>query len=86
MKIDIDDLFGAKVKMNSKPYMIDTEEQAKTLKERIERAITMREITDEKEFETAEEQLGLCGKYPCHIWSFVDGAEFLVCFSEDWYG
>ncbi len=84
-KIEIYELFGAMVNMGSGPYMIETDVQAKSLKESIERATIEREITDEDEFETATQQLDLDGHYPERIWSFVDGSEFLVCFSGDWY-
>lgn len=81
----IDDLFGAIVNMGGDPYMIETEEQAESLKESIERASIEREITDEDEFETATQQLELDGHAPERIWSFVDGSEFLVCLPGDWY-
>lgn len=73
------------VNMGADPYTIETEEQAEELQESIEAAIIEREITDEDEFETATQQLGLERHYPERIWSFVNGSEFLVCFSGDWY-
>ena len=82
---EIDELFGAMVNMGGDPYMIETEEQAEGLKERIERATIQREITDEDEFETATQILDLRAHYPERILSFVDGSEFLVCLSGDWY-
>lgn len=85
MKIEIEDLFGAMVNMGGDPYMVETEEQAESLKESIERATIEREITDDDEFETATRQLDLVGHDPERIWSFVDGSEFLVCFTGDWY-
>lgn len=83
--IEIYELFGAMVNMGGDPYMIETEEQAESLKESIERATIEREITDEDEFKTATQQLDLYGHDPERIWSFVDGSEFLVCLSGDWY-
>lgn len=80
-----DELYGAVVNMGGDPYIIETEEQAESLKERIERATIEREITDEDEFETATQILELRGHYPERIWSYVDGSEFLVCLSGDWY-
>lgn len=84
MKIEIEDLYGAMVNLGGDPYIVETEEQAESLKESIERATIEREITDDDEFERATLQLDLDGHYPITIWSFVDGSEFLACFSEDW--
>ena len=83
--IEIEELFGAMVNFGGDPYLVETEEEAESLKESIERATIEREITDEYEFETATRQLDLDGHDPERIWSFVDGSEFLVCFSGDWY-
>lgn len=85
MNIEINDLFGAMVNMGADPYIIETEEQAKELQESIETATVEREITDEVEFETAARQLDLEDDNPKHIWSFVNGSEFLVCLAGDWY-
>lgn len=85
MNIEICDLFGAMVNMGADPYIIETEEQAEELRESIEAATIEREITDEDEFETATRQLDLEGHDPERIWSFVNGSEFLVCFTGDWY-
>lgn len=76
------DLLNAIVNFGADPYIVETEEQAEEVMESIERATISREITDEDEFSTALEQLDL--KKADHIYSFVDGSEFLVCLSEDW--
>lgn len=73
------------VNMGGDPYLVETVEQAESVKERTERATIEREITDDDEFETATCQLDLVGHDPERIWSFVDGSEFLVCFTGDWY-
>lgn len=84
MNTEFLDLFGAMVSMGADPYMIETEEQAEELRESIDAATIEREITDEDEFATAMLQLDLEGHDPKRIWSFVNGSEFLVCFSSDW--
>lgn len=76
------DLLNAIVNFGADPYLVETEEQAEEVMESISRATISREITDEDEFNTALEQLDL--KKAAHIYSFVDGSEFLVCLSEDW--
>ena len=76
------DLLNAIVNFGADTFIVETEEQAEEVMESIERATVSREITDEDEFSTALEQLDL--KKADHIYSFVDGSEFLVCLSEDW--
>lgn len=78
------ELIGAVVNYGGDPCLIESEEDAQSLKESIERATIKREITDEDEFEVATQQLDLDGHDPEKIWSYVDGSEFLVCFSADW--
>ena len=70
--------------MGGDPFIIETEEQAKSLKESIERATNSREITKGDEFVTAIKQLDLDGHHLDRIFSFVDGSEFLVCLPLDW--
>lgn len=84
MKIfDYFDLYGSLVAMGAGPYLVETEEQAKELFESIDKASIERELEGE-EFETAKSILELDGFDVKHIYSFVDGSEFLVCLSEDW--
>lgn len=85
METNWENLFGTMVNFGSDPYMVETEEQAKEVAESIDNASSYREIEDEDEFETATRQLDLVGHYPERIFSYVDGSEFLVCFSGDWY-
>lgn len=82
---DSDELIGAIANLGSGPYLVETEEQAESLKESIERATIEREITDEDELETAKRQLDLDGYKTERILSFVDGSEFLVCLPGEWY-
>jgi len=84
MNYEISDFFGAIVNMGGDPYLVETEEQAKELKESIEKAAIKREITDGEEFDTVKEQLDLGGHNVRKIWSFVYDSEFVICFSEDW--
>lgn len=76
------EFINAIVNFGADPYLVETEEQAEEVMESVSRATISREITDEEEFNTALKQLDL--KKANHIYSFVDGSEFLVCLSEDW--
>lgn len=80
-----EDLLGSLVNYGGDPLLVETEEQAKELSETIEGATSEREIVDEDEFETAKLQLDLKGHDVERIWSFVNGSEFIVCLSGDWY-
>lgn len=82
--LSLNELYGSLVNPGSDPFIVETEEQAENLKERIERATVKREITSTDEFEAAMQQLDLNGHRVKRIFSFVDGSEFLVCFSGDW--
>ena len=68
--------------MGGDPFVVETEEQAMEVLESIQNATIEREITDKEEFETALSQLEL--KNAKHIYSYVDGSEFIICFAEDW--
>ena len=80
--ITAENLFYAIVNMGGDPYVIEDEEQAAQVAESINNATSMRELEGE-ELATAREQLDCPGAE--RVFSFVDGSEFLVCFSEDWY-
>jgi len=79
-----EDLLGSIAAMGAGAYLVETEEQAQELLESIEGATIERELEDD-EFETAKHILDLDGHDVERIWSFVNGSEFLVCFSDDWY-
>lgn len=76
-----ENLLGAIVNMGSDPYIIEDEEQAAEVAEAMNNATIMREVEGE-ELETARKQLDCPGAE--RVFAFVDGSEFLVCFSEDW--
>lgn len=82
ININSTDLLNAIVNFGADPYLVETEEQAEEVMESISRATISREITDKEEFSAALEQLDLTKAN--HIYSFVDGSEFIVCLSEDW--
>lgn len=78
------DLIGSLANFGADPYLVETEDQAQEVFESLERAGVGRCLTGD-EFETAKTQLDLDSNEVCNIWSFVDGSEFIVCFSEDWF-
>lgn len=83
-EITADNLLYALCNLGGDPCIVESEEQAEGLRDMIRRATVYREITDKDEFRTAAEQLDIL---PCavrHIYSFVDGSEFIVCFPEDY--
>lgn len=79
-----EDLLGSMAAMGAGAYLVETEEQAQELMESIKGATIERELEDD-EFETAKHILDLDGHDVERIWSFVNGSEFFVCFSGDWY-
>lgn len=79
----VEDILGSVVNMGADPFVVETEEQAMEVLDAIQNATIKRVITDEEELETALSQLEL--KNAKQICSLVDGSEFLICFSEDWF-
>ena len=78
------DLIGSLVNFGGDPSLIETDEQASEVFESLEKVCSGgRELTGD-EFETAKRQLDLENNEVSHIWSFVDGSEFIICFSECW--
>lgn len=81
-----EDLPGALVNFGGDPFLVETEEQAESVAESLNRATIVREITDDDEFATAMRQLDLVAEnHPMKIYSFVDGSEGLICMPEDWH-
>lgn len=85
--IDIDDYMGALVNYGGDPLLIEDEEDAASLAKAIERAqYGIREIEkDSEEWYSALKELDLADANDVkHIYSGVDGSEFIFCKSEDW--
>jgi hypothetical protein len=88
-ELDIDNLeyMGALVNYGGDPLLIEDEEDAASLAKAIERArYGIREITKgSEEWDSALKQLDLSDENNAqHIYSGVDGSEFIYCKSEDW--
>jgi len=79
------DLIGSLANFGADPFLVETDEEALEVFESLERASSGgRELIGD-EFETAKRQLDLENNEVSHIWSFVDGSEFIICFSECWF-
>lgn len=87
LDFDYLDYMGAIVNYGGDPMLIDDEEDAAALAKAIERAqYGIREITKgSEEWDSALKQLDLSDENNAqHIYSGVDGSEFIYCKSEDW--
>lgn len=80
-----EELIGSIVNFGGDPAAVDSIEFAEDVLASIENATSYREITDEEEFAIAKDQLDLQDHKVSHIWSFVDGSEFIACFPNDWH-
>lgn len=78
------DLIGSIVNFGGDPSIVDSIDFAEDVLESIDNASSYREITDKEEFDNAKDALDLNDNKVSHIWSFVDGNEFIVCFPDDW--
>ena len=79
------DLIGSIVNFGSDPFLVDSIDFAEDVLESIDNATSYREITDKEEFDNAKDALDLNGYNVSHIWSFVDGNEFIICLPDDWH-
>ena len=79
------DLIGSIVNFGGDPSIVDSIDFAEDVLESIDNASRYREITDKEEFDIAIDQLDLQGYKVSHIWSFVDGSEFIICLPDDWH-
>ena len=78
-------LIGAIVNYGADALLVEDEQQAEELAESILRAGQIRQITDDDEFEAVMGQLDLNDdNKPAHLFSAVDGSEFVFCLPDDW--
>lgn len=84
MEFIFSDLLGAIVNFGGDPVLIEDVESAEGVLVSIERSTSYRVLADGEEFNVAKRQLDLVDFQVNRIFSFVDGSEFLVCFSVDW--